>query len=1072
MLFFCCRNKCVCWLGGFVCLLSHTGAGVAGYTEAYFQYANGDGSHYIASYTDYSEQECADECTNDLDCFSFEWRDPNGANGNTGNCKTSYFNEIDGPGLEDSDAEEWSFYEADEVTCPDYPDIDNSVQANSGSAKGDLEVVACDADFFGGGTSVCLGTGQWDQMYSCYGTTSDLVIAATDCTWRAEDDDAPGKFETGSLDALPTYWVEEEWNYRFCWTGGTTIGTATIDIDACKALCDADTDCTGATHDGTDCTTASGNGTLTLCGGSNYGYQQRSDDMDAVLSNNFAHCGDASVVYTVTTEPARYEWAFVGCFDQESYFKNGDFVRPTPGSPNAMFRAAVSADPAYPYVGFAYVGGDAADGDSVAILFSELWKTASDASGCQVPCDDDTTIHCGDQTLMNEYGLGSWAVYLRQPVGEALSIKNDNVTAPSTFKLYAGQRYLAHMWALVQRHNNSHYPPYSLEVQTRISGDDAAAFSSNTTHQLKTAFEWTQIWHDMFMPASDVDFAALTVGAHQMSIATSLYIDDVIVYCVTCCYPTPDLFLPDRMYLDDETLEVGKLASESGFWNEDVSSEYTTAVFDTFVTQVCGTATGDDSSFIARMGLATTYDVAGHSVVGGDYVIEMGAEGLARAYNSEAEPACGCWVVRIGANPSGGYYKTELDMINAPLGKWTYGVYASVSSDWDGLSSLFQVRWFASDGSTITTTSTGAWINVDNEPVYGEFTYATKTVTLTKAPTYAEIYLGAPAFNDAGTIDIFSIALIDPSGRDWLRGKGKSECGASVPGFLEVSGNATIREVTCEAFMSPFWTEHALEGVDSSVDVLLFDPDDRGCVTYVQNMTFTQTTDYTGNSWDFYDSCEEFCTAAGSTCNAARYQETGDAVECKLGPVPDALECQCTDPLIVYSVTTNDDFDTSLNVGTTDDSILTGGGNLDSSFEVATDEECMVLCRDKPDCAMFEFYDTRSCMLYSTDFTVVTDTCYGRYTYSDRTTGACATSYEAFDSGAGSNDAMFDDLQTIIDDQGYTAGSRDDMDEECQRLCDSENFDCLAYGVADDDMFAGDAYVCELYVHVANNGAR
>ena len=46
------------------------------------------------------------------------------------------------------------------------------------------------------------------------------------------------------------------------------------------------------------------------------------------------------------------------------------------------------------------------------------------------------------------------------------------------------------------------------------------------------------------------------------------------------------------------------------------------------------------------------------------------------------------------------------------------------------------------------------------------------------------------------------------------------------------------------------------------------------------------------------------------------------------------------------------------------------------------------------------------------------------------------------------------------------------MDEECQRLCDSENFDCLAYGVADDDMFAGDAYVCELYVHVANNGAR
>ena len=1037
-------------------------AGVAGYTEQYFVYANGGGSHYIDSYDNYSEQQCANQCTRNLDCESFEWRDPAGANGPNGNCKTAYFNELDGPGLEDSNAEEWNFYEQDEVVCADYPDISDAVIASTGTAKGDLTVVTCDDGFFGGGASVCQADGQYDQMYSCYGTSSDVVIAGTDCSWRAEEADAPGTFETGVLDALPTYWLEEPWNHAFCWTGAglTLIATSTTTKSNCKVLCDGDGTCTGATYDGTDCNYYSGPGSLTACAAGNYGYQQASTDFDSVGTNNFAHCGDKSLVYTTAVDAVDYEWVFVGCFDQENYFKTGDSATPSADTPAVIFAAAEAVP--YQYAAFAYVDGNSTIVGSEAVIFSDLWKSASDALACRVPCAADSSYFCGDESAKDEFGLGGWAVYIFQPVGVALNVVSDGVTAVSTFDLYSGQSYVVHYWALVARPNSTFYPPGSVQIYTRI-GDSADSFFASDVNVMQTAFEWVPMWHDMFTPGINVASAALTIGAHTFSDENALYIDDVIVYCVSCCYPEPDFFLPDRMYFDDETGQLGKLASESGFWNKDVSSVYTTAVLDSYVTQVCATATAADESSVARIGLALSYRADEHPIIGGNYVLELGLEGVASAYNFEAEPSCGCWAVHSGINVGGGNYKTNHDLVNAPSGIWQYGAWVRVSSDWDGSKSVLQARWYDDSGSTITTTSTGPWVLVNNNPVYGEWVYVTKNVNLNRQPALLELYLGAPGFNSAGAIEVFSVAATDPTGHDWLKAEYKSSCGDPLPGFDAIDGNAAIVNVTCEEFMSPFWTQHKLEGVDTSLDAVLYSSGDRGCVTYVQALTYTQSTEYTGNSWDFYNSCNEFCTSAGSTCVSARYRETGDAVECELGPVPDILECKCADPLIVFSVTTNDGYDVSLNVGTSDDQIVTGGSNADSSYALDSDEECMVLCRDIENCLMFEFYEPSSCMMYTTGASFLTETCLGRYSYSSRKDGGCTDAFDAFDSADPPNDAKFDAIQEIITDDGYTAASRTAMDTICEALCDAEGFACLGYGVADDTMFASSAYVCELY---------
>jgi len=654
-------------------------------------------------------------------------------------------------------------------------------------------------------------------------------------------------------------------------------------------------------------------------------------------------------------------------------------------------------------------------------------------------------------------------VYVFQPQGTAISVVEDNVTDPATFNLFAGQSYLAHFWAMVQQVNLTKYPANSVVVESRVADADET-YASTDSNPMGTAFEWVSVWHDIFVPSVDVDFAGITIGSTQLSDYSALYIDDVIVYCVSCCYPQPDFFLPNRMYYEDDTKTLGKLDSDSGFWDEDVSNEYTTAIADTYVSQVCASATGADASVTSRFGLALSYRPEDHPIIGGNYVLELGPEGVARAYNFEAEPSCGCYVINSGQNAAGGYYRTGHSLVGAPTGIWTYSVYIRVSEDWDGSLSAFQAQWTDADGGTIKTTSTGAWVKVDNNPVYGEFVYASKIVNLKTQPVYLELYIGGPGYNSAGTIETFSIEVFDPEGNDWLEGTGRSECGNDFPGFIDIDGNAAIVNVTCEEFMSPFWTEHKLEGIDNTIDVVLYERGDRGCVKYVLANTWTQTTDFDGNSWDFYNSCDDFCGNAGSSCTAARYEETQDPIECALGPLPDVIECQCSDPLIVYSVTTDDGYDTSLNVGTTDDQIVTGGGNIDFSYDVANDEECMVLCRDDEDCQMFEFYSPRSCMLYQSDFSVLTDTCYGRYDWSDRTTGGCSNAaYSTFDTDNPPNDAAFDDLQTKIDDEGYTDDSRADLDELCKQLCEDALFGCLAYAVADDTLFATSAYVCALY---------
>ena len=289
---------------------------MSGYTEQYLVYANGGASHYTSTLDNYTEQECADVCTYELTCDSFEWRDPEAATGLTGNCKTSEFTESEGPGLENSGSELWNFYEADAVVCPDYPDVDGAELAVTTYAKAGRVVVSCDSGYLGGGVSHCQGDGKHNQRYTCTGTTSAEVLTATDCSWRNEAEDGPGTFELGNIDSTPTYWLEQRWMYGYCWDGSvSSIATSTVDRTACQVLCDGDNDCTGATHDGTDCTYYSGDGELTACGSGFYGYQQTSSSAEAIGSTEFAHCGDRSLVLSTVSVTASYEWVFVGCFE-------------------------------------------------------------------------------------------------------------------------------------------------------------------------------------------------------------------------------------------------------------------------------------------------------------------------------------------------------------------------------------------------------------------------------------------------------------------------------------------------------------------------------------------------------------------------------------------------------------------------------------------------------------------------------------------------------------------------------------------------------------------------------------
>jgi hypothetical protein len=1051
------------WLTVIISQFEKSHAGVASYTEQYLQYAQG--SSYTSTFDNYSEQECADACTFELTCASFEWRDPTAATGSTGNCRTNSLGELDGPGLTDSDSELWNFYEADAVTCPDYPTIVGSSLSSSGSAKGDTAEIICDDGYLGGGKSYCQGNGQWDQRYNCYGTSSLSSITATDCTWRAESSEGAGTFELGNIGSTPTFWLEEEFYQAYCWTGSvSTIATSTTTMDTCKTLCDADSTCTGATFDGTDCTYFSGIGELTPCADTNYGYQKLTKDVDAIGSSTFAHCGDQSLLYDAQNVVTSNVWLFVGCYDQADYFQENDFTSITADTPTNAFATAEAAN--NQYVAFAYVGGDSGHADSLLYYFTDLYASASDSTSCQVACLDDSSYYCGDELLINDEGNGGFAVYLFQPNGAAISVVNDDVTNPSTFDLVSGQSYIVHYWAFVQQVNSTAYSAHGIEIDTRVS-DATNAVNDADLNTVTSAFEWFPFWHDIFVASSDVT-ASLTIGSRQASTRTAIFIDDVVVYCVSCCYPFPDFFLPDRMYYEEATGTLAVLDAQSPFWNADVSSDYTTAMVDTYVTEVCAAITSADSTTTARLGLALSYKTTEHPVVGGNFVMEFGPEGVASAYNYDAAPTCGCYALDSGINAIGGYYQTHHTFINAPSGTWTYGLYVKASSDFDGHASTLQAQWLSLDGTSIAVTSTGPWVTVNNLPVYGEWIYISKTVTLSDAPGSVELYLHALGENSAGSVLIYSVELLDPFGHDWLEGTGQFTCGADFPNYVTTSGDASIVSVTCEGQMIPEWTEYKLEGTATGVDVVLYGIGDTGCVSYVSANTWTQSSEYKGNSWDFYNNCNKFCTDAGSSCNGARYASTENSISCTLGPLAEVIECQCDDDLIIYSVTTNDDFDISLNIGSTDDQIVTGGTNSDGSYEVESDAECMVICRDIENCEMFEWYEPINCMLYTSDFSVVNEVCLGTYEYSEEATdwidGTCQdTPAYAFDSSASSNDAIFALLEEKIEDEGLDSGTRSDLDDLCKGLCETEAFDCLAYAVASDTLFGTSSYRCDIF---------